>query len=78
MIVGTGGHRFVVDDYDDLICSIGNNEFRKTILDKAKNLGYHYIPTIIYKSAYVSVMAQIGIIVWRLRTMHMLMLVLYV
>lgn len=93
LIVGAGGHGYVVEEvakstfayetidflddnsdkaigtidsmnefvkkYDDLICSIGNNEFRKFVLEKAKKLGFN-IPTIIHSTAYVSCSAKIG------------------
>lgn len=41
------------DTYDEVFCSIGNNEIRKNFLDKARNFGFH-IPTLIHPTAYVS------------------------
>lgn len=48
-----------VTEYDDLVCSIGNNKFRKSVLEKAEKFGFN-IPTIVHPTAYVSCSARIG------------------
>lgn len=52
------------DIYDEVFCSIGNNEIRKKILDKAMSLGFH-IPTLIHPTSYVSpsAMIHLGVLV---------------
>lgn len=48
-----------INQYDEAFCGIGNNQFRKVILEKLAILGYE-IPVLIHPSAYVSDTAVIG------------------
>ena len=47
------------NQYDDAFCGIGNNQFRKNILEKLAVLGYK-IPVLIHPTAYVSATAVIN------------------
>ena len=46
-------------EYKELVVSIGNNKFRESVYEKAKEIGYNF-PNIICKSAYISPFAKIG------------------
>lgn len=41
------------NQYDEAFCGIGNNQFRKTILEKLSKLGY-CIPVLVHPTSYIS------------------------
>ena len=49
-----------VDEYKEAFVGIGNNNFRKTLLDKLEQYGYS-VPVLIHPAAYVSKSARIEV-----------------
>ena len=48
--------------YDDVFCSIGNNQIRKELIEKAEKKGYQ-IPVLIHPTAYISPRLEKGTVV---------------